>query len=86
MHVGIMRGIRTVPHLWKICEGILAVCPNAILLQYVNPMAINIWAIAKKYPTIKQVGLCISVHGTAFELACDLEIAVEEIRYRAVGT
>src|SRR5918999_1429503 len=33
---GIMRGIRTVPHLWKICEDMLAVCPEAIMLQYVN--------------------------------------------------
>ncbi len=47
---GIMRGLRTVPHLWKICEDMLAVCPEAIMLQYVNPMAINTWAIAEKYP------------------------------------
>ncbi len=82
---GIMRGLRTVPHLWKICEDMLQVCPGAILLQYVNPMAINTWAIAEKYPTIKQVGLCHSVQGTAFELARDLDIPVEEIRYRAAG-
>jgi alpha-galactosidase len=82
---GIMRGLRTVPHLWSICEDMLQVCPNAILLQYVNPMAINTWAIAEKYPTIKQVGLCHSVQGTAFELARDLDIPVSEIRYRAAG-
>src|SRR5690606_38984568 len=62
---GIMRGIRTVPHLWKICEDMLVVCPEAVLLQYVNPMAINTWAIAEKYPAIRQVGLCHSVQGTA---------------------
>lgn len=82
---GIMRGIRTVPHLWSICEDMLEVCPEAVMLQYVNPMAINTWAIAEKYPTIKQVGLCHSVQGTAYELARDLEIPVEEIRYRAAG-
>lgn len=82
---GIMRGLRTVPHLWKICEDMLQVCPNAILLQYVNPMAINTWAIAEKYPQIRQVGLCHSVQGTAAELAHDLDIPVREIRYRAAG-
>ena len=82
---GIMRGIRTVPHLWKICEDMLQVCPEAIMLQYVNPMAINTWAIAEKYPTIKQVGLCHSVQGTAYDLANDLEIPYDEIRYRAAG-
>ena len=82
---GIMRGLRTVPHLWAICEDMLAVCPDAILLQYVNPMAINTWAIAEKYPTIKQVGLCHSVQGTAHELANDLGLPLGEIRYRAAG-
>ena len=82
---GIMRGLRTVPHLWKICEDMLAVCPNAIMLQYVNPMAINTWAIGEKYPTIKQVGLCHSVQGTAMELAHDLDIPYDEIRYRSAG-
>jgi alpha-galactosidase len=82
---GIMRGLRTVPHLWKICEDMLDVCPEAIMLQYVNPMAINTWAIAEKYPQIRQVGLCHSVQGTAAELAHDLDLPVEEIRYRAAG-
>ena len=82
---GIMRGLRTVPHLWRICEDMLELCPQAHLLQYVNPMAINTWAIAEKYPAIRQVGLCHSVQGTAGELAHDLDIPVEEIRYRAAG-
>jgi alpha-galactosidase len=82
---GIMRGLRTVPHLWKICEDMMQVCPDAIMMQYVNPMAINTWAISAKYPAIKQVGLCHSVQGTAYELARDLDIPVEDIRYRAAG-
>jgi len=82
---GIMRGLRTVPHLWKICEDMLAVAPQAVMLQYVNPMAINTWAIAEKYPAIKQVGLCHSVQGTAHELAHDLDIPYEQIRYRSAG-
>ncbi len=82
---GIMRGIRTVPHLWKICEDMRSVCPDAIMLQYVNPMAINTWAITKKFPDIKHVGLCHSVQGTAKELALDLDIPVERIRYTCGG-
>ncbi|MFN3983748.1 MAG: alpha-glucosidase/alpha-galactosidase, partial [Caldilinea sp.] len=82
---GIMRGLRTVPHLWKLAEDMRAVCPNAIMLQYVNPMAINTWALGAKYPDIRQVGLCHSVQGTAYELARDLDIPLDEIRYRAGG-
>lgn len=82
---GIMRGLRTVPHLWSICDDMMAVCPDAVMLQYVNPMAINTWAIAAKYPKIKQVGLCHSVQHTANELASDLQIPVENIRYKSAG-
>lgn len=82
---GIMRGLRTVPHLWSVCDDILEVCPDATLLQYVNPMAINTWAIARKYPSIKQVGLCHSVQGTAKELAHDLEIDHKTLRYQSAG-
>lgn len=82
---GIMRGIRTVPHLWKICQDMVEVAPNAVMLQYVNPMAINTWAITAKYPEIRQVGLCHSVQLTVKELAHDLDISAGEIRYRAAG-
>ncbi|GHA45229.1 alpha-glucosidase/alpha-galactosidase [Amylibacter ulvae] len=82
---GIMRGLRTVPHLWNICEDMRAVCPDALMLQYVNPMAINTWAIAARYPDIKQVGLCHSVQGTAAELAHDLGVDVDKLRYKVAG-
>lgn len=82
---GIMRGLRTVPHLWKIAEDMAAVCPDALMLQYVNPMAINTWALSARYPALKQVGLCHSVQGTAAELARDLDIPVSDLRYKAAG-
>ena len=71
---GIMRGLRTVPHLWNVCADMMELCPDALLLQYVNPMAINTWAITAKFPKIRQVGLCHSVQGTIDELAYDLDL------------
>ena len=62
---GILRALWTVPHLWTICEDMRIVCPKAIMLQYVNPMAINKWSIAERCPEIRQVGLCHSVQGTS---------------------
>ena len=55
---GIMRGLRTVPHLWAVAEDMARLCPNALLMQYVNPMAINTWALAERYPHVNQEGLC----------------------------
>ena len=82
---GIMRGLRTVPHLWALCEDMRALCPDALMLQYANPMAINCWAMAAKYPDIKQVGLCHSVPNTAQELTHDLNIPLDSVRYRVAG-
>ncbi|MDH2926168.1 alpha-glucosidase/alpha-galactosidase [Lonepinella koalarum] len=82
---GIMRALRTIPHLWKICDDMLEVCPNATMLNYVNPMAMNSWAMFEKYPQIKQVGLCHSVQGTAEELAHDLDLDHHDLRYICAG-
>lgn len=38
---GIMRALRTIPHLWAICDDMSEVCPDATMLNYVNPMAMN---------------------------------------------
>ena len=82
---GIMRGLRTVPHLWALAEDMARLCPGALMLQYVNPMAINTWALTARYPDLRQVGLCHSVQGTAHELALDLGIDPARLRYRAGG-
>ena len=82
---GITRALRTVPVLWSICEDMLELCPDATMLQYVNPMAINIWAINKKFPKIKVVGLCHSVQHTVRDLAIDLGIEKERIRFDCAG-
>lgn len=82
---GIMRGLRTVPHLWAVAQDMAELCPDALMLQYVNPMAINTWALAERFPQVKQVGLCHSVQNTVQEIAHDLDLPAEEIRYRVAG-
>lgn len=82
---GIMRGLRTVPVLWDVAADMAQLCPNATLLQYVNPMAINTWALAERFPNLKQVGLCHSVQNTVQELAHDLDIDQSDIRYKVAG-
>ncbi len=81
----VLCALRTIPHLWQICEDMTEVCPDATMLNYVNPMAMNTWAMYARYPHIKQVGLCHSVQGTAEELARDLNIDPATLRYRCAG-
>jgi alpha-galactosidase len=82
---GIMRGLRTVPVLWEVAADMERLCPDALMLQYVNPMAINTWALAERFPSLRQVGLCHSVQGTAADLARDLGLGPEQIRHRCGG-
>jgi alpha-galactosidase len=81
---GIMRGLRTIPVLLSICRDMEEVCPDAWLLNYSNPMAMNCRAV-NRASKIRTVGLCHSVQGTAFELSLDLGIGYGEIDYLAAG-
>jgi alpha-galactosidase len=81
---GIMRGLRTIPVLLEVCADMEELCPDALLLQYVNPMAMLCWAVAEASP-IRTVGLCHSVQHTAAELAADLGVPEHEVDYLAAG-
>ncbi|NDJ60646.1 MAG: alpha-glucosidase/alpha-galactosidase [Chloroflexi bacterium] len=81
---GIMRGLRTIPVLLDITRDMEALCPDALFINYVNPMAMNQWALSRG-TSIKTVGLCHSVPGTAAELAADIGVPVEDIYYRVAG-
>jgi len=82
---GIMRGLRTIPVLLDIAKDVMEICPNAIWLQYVNPMCANMIAINNCFPNIKTIGLCHSVQGTAEMLANDLGEKIEDIEYLCAG-
>ena len=81
---GIMRGLRTVPVLLEMARDMEELCPDVTFLQYVNPMAINCWAL-NRATSIKTVGLCHSVQHTAGELARDIGVPLEEIDYLCAG-
>ena len=59
-------------------------CPNALLLNYTNPMATISWSI-NDYTKIKNVGLCHSVFGTAKTLAKYIDKPFEEVSYWVAG-
>ena len=65
---GVFKGLRTVPILLDIARDMEALCPDAWLLQYTNPMAIACWGITDA-TKIKTVGLCHSVQHTTEQLA-----------------
>jgi alpha-galactosidase len=81
---GIMRGLRTIPVLLDVCRDMEELCPGALLLQYVNPMAMLCWAVAER-STVRTVGLCHSVQHTAAQLAADLGLPADEVDHHVAG-
>lgn len=81
---GIMRALRTIPVLLEMTGEMQRRCPDVLHLNYVNPMAMNCRALSAA-STIRTVGLCHSVQGTASELARDIGVPVEEIDYLCAG-
>ena len=81
---GIMRGLRTIPALLDVCRDLEELSPDALLLNYVNPMAMLCWAVAEA-SSIRTVGLCHSVQHTAAELAADLGLPSSELDYHVAG-
>lgn len=82
---GVFRGLRTFPVLEALTADMRELCSDAWLLNYTNPMAMNVWWISVVAPDIKVAGLCHSVYWTAHDLAELVGVPVEETRYRAAG-
>jgi alpha-galactosidase len=82
---GVFRALRTIPVMEGIAADMAAVCPDAWLLNYTNPMAILCQATYMGTPLKKIVGLCHSVHNTGEEMAELVGVPFEEVTFNAAG-
>lgn len=64
---GLFRALRTFPMLRSLCQDMSEICPRAILLNYSNPMSMNMQTISRT-SDVRAVGLCHSVQGTFNQL------------------
>lgn len=81
---GIFRALRTIPVMLDICRDMERLCPNAILLNYTNPMAMLCRAMQAS-SSIKVTGLCHSVQGTAEMLARWIGASMDRVTYVCAG-
>jgi len=81
---GIFRALRTIPVMLDICRDMERYCPDAILLNYTNPMAMLCRAMQRE-TSIQVSGLCHSVQGTAMMLAHWIGAPMEEVTYVCGG-
>ncbi|CEQ22393.1 family 4 glycosyl hydrolase [[Clostridium] sordellii] len=81
---GIFRGLRTIPVMLDFAKDIEEVCPDALLLNYTNPMSMITLAMIKG-TKVKTVGLCHSVQTCASDLLSKLNMSTEGISYKIAG-
>jgi alpha-galactosidase len=82
---GIFRALRTIPVVLDIARDMRDMCPNALMMNYVNPMAMITWAMQEAMPDIRYVGLCHSVQETSGHLARVLGEDIANIDFRCAG-
>ncbi|OAS86843.1 MULTISPECIES: alpha-glucosidase/alpha-galactosidase [Metabacillus] len=81
---GIFRALRTIPVMLDFAKDIEEVCPDALFLNYTNPMAALTGAMLR-YTNVKTIGLCHSVQICTEHLFRDLEMDHEGIEERIAG-
>jgi alpha-galactosidase len=81
---GVFRGLRTIPAMLEIARDMEDVCPDALLLNYTNPMAIVCWVMAEA-TDVETVGLCHSVPHTAEAIAEYVDVPQDELEYWVAG-
>ncbi len=81
---GVFYFLRNVPAIVEIARTMQRVCPDALMLNYTNPMVMLSWAVTS-LTGIRYVGLCHSVQGTAMAMAEYIGAPFEEVSYWAAG-
>jgi alpha-galactosidase len=81
---GVLRGLRTIPVVLAIASDMAEACPDALLLNYTNPMGMLVRAVDEAIGT-PTVGLCHSVYWTVHRLAEYLGVPVTEVDALSAG-
>ena len=81
---GIFKMLRTGPTWLEIVRDVERLCPNAVVMNYTNPMS-ALTLLALRAARLQVVGLCHSVQGTSRQLAGYLDLPYEELRWRCGG-
>jgi len=81
---GVFRALRHIPQLLEIARDMQELCPNALLFNYANPMAMCCWALGR-VPGLQFVGLCHGVQTTMDLIASYAGVPKAEIDFLCAG-
>lgn len=84
---GIMRGVRTIPVMIEMGDEMSRLCPDGLLLNYTNPMAMVPWGIwaGSDWPAARTIGVCHAVRDTHAFLAETVGVPLERVEFVTAG-
>lgn len=81
---GLFKSLRTIPVWLEVLQDCERLCPQALVLNYTNPMSMMCLA-AGRTSAMPVVGLCHSVQGTSHRLAEYAEVPYKELDWECAG-
>lgn len=81
---GLFKALRTLPTWIEILKDIEELCPDALVMNYTNPMSLTVLA-ATRTTSLKVIGLCHSIQNTSHQIAQYLDIPYDSMQWRAAG-
>jgi len=81
---GIFRNLRTIPVMLDFAKDMEEVCPDALFLNYTNPMAV-LTGVMNRFTSIKTVGLCHSVQACVPDLLNSLDMDESVVDFKIAG-
>jgi len=82
---GLFHALRIVPPILEICGDIMAICPQAHVFNFSNPMSRICLTVKRKYPDLKLTGLCHEIFSLPEHLPRMLETPLSNLSFKAGG-
>ncbi|MHA2008596.1 MAG: family 4 glycosyl hydrolase [Promethearchaeota archaeon] len=82
---GFFHSLRVIPPILDICEDIQKISPDALFINFSNPMSRICLAIKRKFPRQRFVGLCHEIHNAIGWLPSILDTPFKSIEIKAGG-
>jgi alpha-galactosidase len=82
---GLFHSLRVIPPILEICTDVQKICPNALFINFSNPMSRICLAIKRKFPRLKSVGLCHEYHHHEIIASRIIETPLSNLEIKAGG-
>jgi alpha-galactosidase len=82
---GLFHSLRIIPPILEICADAMAICPDATVFNFSNPMSRICTAVHRAFPDLKFIGMCHEIASLPRFLPEMLGVPYDQLEVRAGG-